>query len=424
MYSRRALGLGGLQFHGEVPVKRVIAFIRPLLVLALMASSVMLLVRATFLLLPESMNPPLRETIIALVASLSAALAVWLAGVLAFRGLYGDALPTALRDHTLTLIGAVRPVQGIEDGETLRPPNAKGPQMGPRMVILRGSVATLYRGARQERVEGPGTFWLRPWEYVAHAHGARPKLKPLVIRSVLTDLEHIPVTVTLNLIYGLALPDEVVRGQRALEPAERTLVARMDLATPDAEAMVRAVVEQEMRRAVAQRTFDALLSPSELRRLDDEMRQLANLRLRPRGVRVRSVTITEIAPTQDMLDAINQAQADLILEGARAEAWRSALQRVAEGYKVAKQTPAMTDDDVKREVLRRVLDALARAPKEANSALSASVVQSLVNGVQGGAYPGMGYGPLPGNGVGPLPGGAGPGIGGANPPGVVSSRRN
>jgi acetamidase/formamidase len=75
------------------------------------------------------------------------------------------------------------------------------------------------------------------------------------------------------------------------------------------------------------------------------------------------------------------------LEEARAEAWRSALRLLADGYVTARETIGMTDDDLKREVLRRVLDALARSPKEANAALSASVVQSLVNGVQ--PYPGV-----------------------------------
>jgi hypothetical protein len=357
------------------------------LILLLLACTLILLLRLSFWLLPESLTPLQQVGIVATLAWLMAALEIWLLGATGFRGLYGDDLRTALWDHTRTLLRAQRPAQIIEDGTTVLPKDAKGPQMGPRMVILRGTVATLYRGAKLERVVGPGMVWTKPWEYVAHAHNARPMQDKLPISMALTRFDHIPISAQVEWTYRLALPDEVVRGERQLTDRERDLMADHDLAVPDLQSITRATIEQEVRRAVAYSSFDTLMAPHGLRRLDHEVRRRANLRLRARGITIQSLTVTRASPTDEMMAAASQGHVEKTLEEARAEAWRSALRLLADGYVTARETIGMTDDDLKREVLRRVLDALARSPKEANAALSASVVQSLVNGVQ--PYPGV-----------------------------------
>ncbi len=291
--------------------------------------------------------------------------------------LYGMSSSIAIGTIIKMLLGLSRGVHIIEDGHTILPHDVDDASItGPRFVIVRCSAAVFYRGARYTRVSGPGFINTDAWEYVRHLFDLRPCQETLTYDHILTA-ERIPTQVELSVTYGIAVSPKTARGEIPMATAERNMILRMCTEMPEWKKAVQEEIERSLRQAVVNYRLDGILGPASVDALSQQVRANANARLNTYGIRVSRVSVLDVQPDDRLLQAANWARIGSDMELAKASTYRDTLSVIADAYRIAREMK-MSDADMQREVLRRILECLAHDPRTASYPLTADVVQALM----------------------------------------------
>ena len=315
-----------------------------------------------------------------------------LASAWAMSGLCGSSVGVALGDLLKTIFGLCKGFQRIEDGATVIPKDAKAALLGPMNIVIKGSAVTMYRGAKQTRICGPEFVRSVPWEHVGRIYDLCPNQRVLSFSNVLT-LEHMPTTVEVLTVYAISVGGETMRGERKLTDEERAIIQRLDCHTREWKQMTESAIEQEVRRAAARIKVEELLAANSFPRLSQTVLARANLALNPWGLKVHQIIIRSVQPAVEVTQGVNRAYVAQITETARAGTLRDTLRVLADGYRTAKEL-GMSDTDLQREVLRRILEVLAKDPKLASYPLTAETVRALEELRQSTGSPPGGYTPM------------------------------
>ena len=331
--------------------------LKSLAILALCLFAAIILVLLGWSLRPSQWSLLKRDAWNSAVGLVVGAGMAFFGSALALRGIYGRSFLGTLFEHIRVVLRLDGTPLVIENGEITEPSGKSGRLLGPRSVLIKGSVVTFAQGARQTRVEGPGTVRTQPGEYVQSVYDLRPKQETLELERVLTS-DQLPMRLELSLTYAIDLPEDVVRSGRKLTEGERQMLLRMDHESPDMHKTVRAVVEQVARREVGSLEYRPLLGPDSMSRLDHAIIMRANRMLAARvcGARLHNVTVTKLLPADELVAASSQAEAEATLGKSRAEAVRDALKLVRDEYKSA------TSKDVPETFIQQLLTGITSAP--------------------------------------------------------------
>ena len=316
------------------------------------------------------------ETVVALasllglsfvIASWAGVLCVLLTCVVTFaisalplRDFYQQSTLQAILQHFKLTIGIIPGLQIIEDGKMVVP-SGKSLVMGPRTVIIKPYNAVIFEsGPRQTEITGPRVFTSKPFEYMKRIIELRDRQKHLTFTDVLSaDLMR--TTIRINVVYALNISAEARRGERPLNDDEKKVLSTLDLHMGEWETETVNAIERSMRRAASSYSFDDLLRPKTLS--DVERDALAEMRadVSPWGVEITHLAIQDALPDQKLTDAREKAEATRITDSARAQAMADALNILAPAFEVAKNAN-MTEDEIKREVVRRSFEQMSSDP--------------------------------------------------------------
>jgi regulator of protease activity HflC (stomatin/prohibitin superfamily) len=327
------------------------------------------------------------------LGGLWAGVLVYLAGLLmvsvssaSLGGLYGGSAAKSLWQHLKIMLHIDEGFYVVDNGATWGTHEGQDePFLGPRAIIVRpGSAATLVNGGVRTRVVGPSMFTSERWEHVKHSYNLQPLRRDLALRDVLTrDL--LPLEVKLSITFGIDIPAAMRTGAEPLSVEARDRLASIDDDIPEWDRQAEAIIEGELREAMASIRLRRVSSEMEtimagsaedaraqgpelldigrlrFENIEHGVESNANRRLKPLGVVLHRVTLKSIQPQAEVIAANNQAAIEAIRERGRAEAWAQALGMLADGYKIARDS-GLSNHDLHAEVLRRMLEMLARDP--------------------------------------------------------------
>jgi hypothetical protein len=338
------------------------------------------------------------QVFVILITLLTGIVATFLALAPDIAPLYGKSrrdtmdimLRTLLRYHGL---------HTIEDGHTTIPAGvAEASLSGPRTIRIRSSAIVLHKGPELKSIRGPGMVDTASGEYVRYIFDLRPTQEALTYEDVLSA-DHIPTRIALSVTYGIDVLSDTVDARKKMTPAEEKRILRIYHEMPDWEKVVKEDIEQSLRKVVAHYPFNDLLKPAAIDALSHEVRTRSRRRLHPSGIRLRRVLVLSIQPDEELLQAANRvrissaaelaktsnellqvanrARVDNQIELDKARVYRDTLRLIAEAYANAQQR-GMSDADMQREVLRRILEVLVHHDQYTSYPLTADVVQALL----------------------------------------------
>lgn len=236
------------------------------------------------------------------VCGIAGAATLFFASALAYQELYGDAW-TAIRYHWSILLGTTRGFQKIEDGTTSLPRDARGPVLGPRLVIVAPyNAVVLEQGSRQTGIRGPEIFRTRPFEFVKRIYDLRPRQRTMAFRDVLTR-DGLLTTVAISASYSIGITPAVKIGQRRMTASDRGLLQAIDMRMPDWEDCVRSAIERSIRDVVRGRQLAQLMGIRNLDALAAAVQQQARTRLEPSGIYLDQFRVESVQPTAEVTDA-------------------------------------------------------------------------------------------------------------------------
>lgn len=286
------------------------------------------------------------------------ALSAWLV-----RGLYGESVGTWLRLHLSVLMGSVRGSHVIADGKTVLPADAKGPLMGPRLLVVRPeNVVILERGSKMTRVSGPAVLTTQPFEYVRTIYDLRQKQETWTFHNVLTS-DLLSATVKVSATYGIDMPARARTGDSPLANAEKAALQRLELLVPDWQRMVKDAVENAVREVASAREIEQLVPPKSTASLERRVVELANRRLRQLRLRVQGIILESVHPQAAVLDARASqwlTEVEVGTELSRTTNWSACLSALASAYKAAMDL-GMPADSIQHETLCRSLQQIAKS---------------------------------------------------------------
>lgn len=276
------------------------------------------------------------------------------------RSLYGGSEFEALAHQLKVAIGLTRGFQIVDEGKTIFPKNSTSP-MGPYIIIVRPDNAViLERGSQRTRISGPAFLQSRPFEYVKRIYDLRQKQESFTLHNVLTS-DLMVTTVGISVTCGINISAGARRGQTPLTATEIATIEWIDSRMPNWEWETKAAIEGGVRLAVSSYSLEHLLTHTTFAVLERQILGEINRRTRNWGIRVQEVVVKSVLPGQEVTAARTSRWLADLEEQARATAWSSALQVLANGYQVAKGL-GMSEEQIHREVLRRTLEHIGKDP--------------------------------------------------------------
>ena len=300
---------------------------------------------------------------IAFLLVLFTSLATFLLSARILRDFYGGSTWDAFRHQLGLTLGQTQGLQIIEDGRVVLP-SGSGTLLGPRLIIIRpGNAALLVNGGQVTRVTGPRIFRSDRFEFVRDIYDLQERQQLWTLDNVLTN-DLIPTTIKLTTAYMLEISQEARQGDIPLSGAEEHILRRLPFTMPQWQEATRSAVEQSVRQVVSSEELDGLLASAHHRPLEQRIINLTNKRTLEWGVRIRNVIIECLQPLAEITGATSSrwiADAKISVEVARAQAFRDALQIVADAYQIARAMD-MPEEAIYREVLRSTLEQIAKDP--------------------------------------------------------------
>ncbi|GAB4407512.1 MAG: hypothetical protein Kow00123_20470 [Anaerolineales bacterium] len=236
------------------------------------------------------------------LCGVAAAATVFFASALAYTEFYGDAW-TAIRYHWSIMVGTTRGFHKIEDGATSLPRDARGPVLGPRLVIVAPyNAVVLEQGSRQTAIRGPEVFRTRPFEFVKRIYDLRPRQRAMEFRDVLTR-DGLLTTVALSATYSIAIAPAVKIGQRKMTASDRRILQAIDICTADWEESVRSAIERSARDVVRARDLSQLVGIRMLDALAGTILQRARPHLARLGIYLDQLRVDSVQPTSEVTGA-------------------------------------------------------------------------------------------------------------------------
>jgi hypothetical protein len=289
------------------------------------------------------------------------------AGIL--RDLYGGNELEAFRHH-LRIWLSMRGGFVVVSNGSIVVPTSPGPHFGPKLIIVRpGNAVVMVNGATISRICGPSIFMSANFEYVSSVLPIERQRRLLSMRDVLTQ-SYDPVGVQLTYVYGIDISAATIRGNsartvlpdgaRGLTEAEFDRLSNLVTVTPAWDVQVNRILQGATRNALALHEYTALTSLS-YRRLAREIKLLADEQMREIGCCLDSVTVAEIAPAPEILDAHVDGVRIRTRHHAEGEGFRLAIVSVAVGYSEATKL-GMSMQDIHREASRYMMEHMAEDP--------------------------------------------------------------
>lgn len=309
------------------------------------------------------------------IAAVSTLLAVFAIAVTYFiaaaiqRDLYGGSEWDAFNALFSMALGITRDYHIIEDGRTSLPSDARGPVMGPRLVIIKPDNAAVFEmGPKQTQIKGPGVAKTRAYEYVKSIYDLKEQSMALQLDGVLTR-DMMTTTVRLKVMYRIDVSLESRTGQRkALTPDEIGIIQQIHSSTTDWKETTRDAIEACVRQAIAGMNLRDTLSPAGSRRIEEDVRHLSNRMLDEWCITVHRLIAEEVRPSSPVMStterqwiAAVETNTTVETERARAAAWRDALALLADSYQRA-EAMGMSEVAIHSEAVRRTLEQVAKDP--------------------------------------------------------------
>ncbi len=299
------------------------------------------------------------------------------------RNWYDNSDWKALVSHMKIALGLNHGFQIVENGKITYPKDATI-VFGPRNLFIKPyNAVILERGSKQTRVLGPAYYTTAPFEYVKYIFNLKDFSEHLLVdlsptrEQILVDL-HIRITYSLNINEAARLDDE------KWTEKERQILQQLAKQTTDWKELTKSVVNSKARLIVKAWGVDQLLATRDFSRLESQIQNLSNDRLKENGIKISDVLIEKIEASPDFYSAqtekwIASTQAEIlnIRDRARAEAYREALRLIATAYQEAHEQ-GMDPDDIHRELLRRTIEQLSGDP---SVLLFAPMLKDLMNGL-------------------------------------------
>jgi hypothetical protein len=313
------------------------------------------------------------------LCAIGAAATVLCASALAFKDFYDGDFRTSLHYHWSILIGTKRGFHKIEDGTTSLPQNAKGPVLGPRLVIVAPyNAVVMERGSKQTSIRGPETFETGAFEFAKRIYDLRQRQEALTFHDVLTS-DTLLTTITLSVTYNMGISSSTKIGQRKLTVAERGILQKIDLSMPDWERGTRSAIERSVREAVRERELASLLELRDLDDLGERICELSRHRIQAWGIHLDQMRVESVQPKSEVTTATTEfwvAGKDKETQFIRAKALSDWLKLLAEGFKQAEGT-GFTEQAVYKEAWCRGIERISKTMPE-GIVLAPEVDQALI----------------------------------------------
>lgn len=273
------------------------------------------------------------------------------------REVYLGSIKETVLHHLRMTFGMLRGFQIVNNGKMIVPAEG-GVVLGPRLLIIRPGNAVVTIVGNKHKVYGPGVLETAGFEYIDKIYDLSEQQRSFRIQNILTA-ERIPVNARVLVTYSIDIEGRRAHGDDAFQDADKDKIKKLMREVAEWKTMTVDTVEQIVRDVITIRKFDALVRPDIHRRLGEEVREIANLHFQKKGwaIRLDNVVIKDLQPAQEMGVAASRHWS----EEKRAEAWRNVLDTMARGYEGARNL-GMTDEELKREVLRYTLEQIAKDP--------------------------------------------------------------
>ncbi len=286
--------------------------------------------------------------IIALLAALGATVLTFTLSTVIVRHLYPGGEWEALGHHLQLALGMTRGFLVIQDGRITVPKKYKGPLYGPFELIVKPyHAAILEQDGKQTRIVGPTRLKTDLGEYVKDIIVIGRQQEQMVIPHVLSR-DGIPVLVTLNMTYGIELPDSVILGWDPLGPTHEAILNRILLNTPDWKGQTRAVFQAATRVECSRYNLEQLIDSSNYAGMGRSILTAASGATTSWSVIVGSVMIEDVEPPTEITAAHTSIQVDRAsgeIYKQRAMVAHDALLTLVEVYRRAIAS-GMTEDTV------------------------------------------------------------------------------
>lgn len=309
---------------------------------------------------------------------IAGAATLFFASALAYQEFYGSAW-TAICYHWSILIGTTRGFHKIEDGATSLPKDAKGPVLGPRLVIVAPyNAVVLEQGARQTEIRGPEIFKTRPFEFVKRIYDLRPRQRAMEFPDVLTG-DGLPTRVTVSAIYSIGITPAAKIGQRRMTAADRGILRTIDMRMPEWEDTARSAIERSVRDVVRTRELASLLGIRNLDTLAQAVVQRARARLEPLHIYLDQLRVESVQPTPDVTGANTDlwiAAVEQQAESIRTQSLAAWVSSMA-GALASARAKGLSEEAVYREAWCRAIERMSKSIPE-GLILEPDVAKSLI----------------------------------------------
>lgn len=295
------------------------------------------------------------------VCGIAAAATVFFASALAYQEFYGGAW-TAIRYHWSALVGTTRGFHKIEDGATSLPKDAKGPVLGPRLVIVAPyNAVVLEQGARQTAIRGPEIFKTRPFEFVKRIYDLRPRQRAMEFRDVLTK-DGLLTTVALSATYSIAVSPAAKIGQRKMTASDQGILQAIDMRVPDWEENVRSAIERSVRDVVRGRDLSQLLEIRNLDALAGPILLQARTRLARLGIQIDQLRVESVQPASEVTGAKTDlwiADIERTIQEIRLDSLHQWVETMGSALSGAEQQ-GLSEDAVYKEAWCRAIERMSK----------------------------------------------------------------
>ncbi|NOZ49583.1 MAG: hypothetical protein GXP37_05965, partial [Chloroflexi bacterium] len=206
---------------------------------------------------------------------------------------YGNSDWNALKSHFRIAIGLNHGFQIVDEGKITLPKNLNI-VLGPRNLFIKPyNAVILERGAKQTRILGPERCATKPFEYVKYIFDLREVTNNLLIDRVATQAP-INVDIHLSATYGIDIREAVRLEGKEINDDEKKALRQLSMRSGDWKEATRSAIKSSVRQIMCRQHIDQLLSPKGFTRLESQILNLTNHRLRPWHVSVSNVLIESI----------------------------------------------------------------------------------------------------------------------------------
>lgn len=246
----------------------------------------------------------------------------------------------------------------VVDGGRITIPKDTGVILGPKLVIVKpGNSVVLEQGAARTEIYGPRIFESGEFEYIKKIYDLTQQKTTININNAVTR-DIVSVNAKLMVNYCINIERRKAYGDIPLDSWDIEHLQELDRTFPNWEDFVLATVEESTRDIIRQTDIKTVINKDGYSVLAQRILTTVSARTLPWRILIQEIVMQDL----QIDEAIVHAQTEALAERVSAEAYRDALETIANGYRTAEDL-GMSEESLHAEALRHLLNVMSNNPK-------------------------------------------------------------